>query len=111
MNSRITASSLSKSTFDSWYNAEHIPDIFVTKQIPSACRYNNIDPSASHPYLALYPVPDIKFLGSKEFEKIPVESKKYFPGGEKCYDLAEFDTRFYEEIDIFEKEGGKGGEF
>lgn len=109
VNSRITSPSLSKSTFEEWYNDEHIPDVFHTKKITSACRYNNINPSESHPYLALYPVKDIAFLGSKEFGNIPMTSKKYFPGGEKCFDIAEFDTRFYEWIDEFQKPGAKNG--
>lgn len=111
VNSRITSPSLSKSTFEEWYNEEHIPDVFHTKKITSACRYHNISASESHQYLALYPVKDVNFLGSKEFHAIPDTSKKYFPGGEKCFHHAEFDTRFYEWIDEFAKPGVKSGMF
>ncbi|KAH6672053.1 hypothetical protein B0J14DRAFT_639994 [Halenospora varia] len=111
VNSKITnPSDISPQNFKSWYEEEHIPDVFATKQIHSACRYQNIDPSANRPYLALYPVPDMKFLGSQQFLDIPVASKKYFSGPDvKCFDVAEFDTRFYEFVHSFEKEGVKSG--
>jgi hypothetical protein len=69
--------------------------------ILSAYRYN-IDPAADRPYFALYPVPDINFLGSKEFDKIPV-TDDYFPGSRNCFDFADFDSRFYEFVHSFEK--------
>jgi hypothetical protein len=60
------------------------------------------------PYLTLYPVKDINFLGSEEFNKIPLTSQKYFGKG-TCYDVAEFDFRFYDHVDEFQKDGVKDG--
>jgi hypothetical protein len=105
-NSRITNSlEFPESKFLEWYDKEHIPDIFVTKQVSSAVRYSNINPSDTHPYLVLYPVKDINFLGSKQYYDIPITSKKYIGGEKKCYDVAEFDTRWYEFVDEFQKQG------
>ncbi|CAG8951388.1 hypothetical protein HYFRA_00007300 [Hymenoscyphus fraxineus] len=109
VNSRITSTSLTKSSFEEWYNEEHVPDVLNTKAISSACRYNNINPADSHPYLALYPFEDIGFFETKRFREIPARSEKYFPGGETCFDLAEFDTRIYEWVHGYEKPGVKSG--
>ncbi|KAF4624755.1 hypothetical protein G7Y89_g13408 [Cudoniella acicularis] len=110
VNSKITSpDSITPSNFKKWYEDEHIPDVLATKQIHSAYRYKNIDPSSDRPYLALYPVPDMNFLGSKEYFDIPVTSN-YFPGpGHRCFDFADFDTRYYEFVHGFEKEGVKSG--
>ncbi|EPE24262.1 hypothetical protein GLAREA_08113 [Glarea lozoyensis ATCC 20868] len=110
VNSRITNSSeFPEPKFLEWYDKEHIPDIFITKQVSSAVRYSNINPSDTHPYLVLYPVKDINFLGSKQYFDIPVTSEKYISGGKKCFDVAEFDTRWYEFVDDFQKQGTKSG--
>jgi hypothetical protein len=109
VNSRITSpTSISVPKYLEWYQNEHIPDVIATKQISSAIQYSSINASDSHPYLTLYPVKDINFLGSKEWHNIPTTSGKYFGGG-KCYDVAEFDTRFYEFVEEFQKEGAKSG--
>ncbi|RDL31464.1 uncharacterized protein BP5553_09673 [Venustampulla echinocandica] len=105
VNSRVTSPTLTPSAFDTWYTQEHIPDIFASKGITSAYRYKAIDPSALRPYLALYPVKDLDFLGSEEYMKISVRSEKYF-GGRGAFEVAEFDTRYYEELEGFGKEGG-----
>ena len=109
VNSRLTTSSYPESKFLEWYDEEHIPDVFATKQVTTAVRYSNINASDSHPYLVLYPVKDLSFLGSEAYYKIPTTSEKYLPEGMKCYDVAEFDTRFYEFVEEFQKEGVKDG--
>lgn len=110
VNSRITSPTLTPSTFNAWYTQEHIPDILASKGITSAFRYRNIDPSALRPYLALYPVTNLGFLGSEEYKKIPVRSERYF-GGRGAFEVAEFDTRYYEELigGGMERERGSSG--
>ena len=109
VNSKITKpESITPTNFDKWYNDVHIPDIFKSGGIFSAYRYKNIDPAADRPYFALYPVPDIKFLGSEGFDKIPVTSD-YFPGSGNCFDFADYDSRFYEFVHSYEKEGVPAG--
>jgi hypothetical protein len=110
VNSKITTpDTLSDADFNKWYNTVHIPDIFKTSQMNSAFRYKSIDPSATSPYLATYPVPDVTWLGGEEFMSIPVKSD-CFPGpSHNCFDFVNFDTRFYEFIHSYEKPGVQSG--
>lgn len=57
----------------------------------------------------MYPTADVNFLGSEEFNTIPLTSN-YFPGpSHNCYEYADFDTRFYEWVHGFEREGAVAG--
>ena len=57
----------------------------------------------------MYPVSDVNWLGGKEFASIPLTSD-YFPGpSHNCFDYANFDSRFYEFIDSYEKPGTNPG--
>lgn len=77
----------------------------------SAFRYKSIDPAASRPYLAFYPVSDVSFFYSPEFDSIPATSD-YFPGpSHACFDFAAFDTRVLEFIHEYEKPGSSPGNF
>ncbi|KAG9230629.1 hypothetical protein BJ875DRAFT_431265 [Amylocarpus encephaloides] len=110
VNSRITSTEFSKSDFNTWYNTEHVPDVIAaSKTVKTAFRYNSQNPTDTHPYLALYFVGDVNFLGSKEYKVIPGTSEKYFPG-KNCMEVGEFDTRWYEWVDGFEKKGVKSGQ-
>ena len=50
----------------------------------------------------------MNWLGGKEYESIPTKSH-YYPGSGECFDFVAFDTRFYEAVHGFEKEGVKAG--
>jgi hypothetical protein len=107
--SKITKpDAVTPSTFDKWYNEVHIPDVLKTSQIHSAYRYKNIDPSAERPCFALYPVDDTNFGDSKEFANIPSTSN-LFPDNGSVYDFVDFDVRFYDPVQVFEKEGAPAG--
>lgn len=60
------------------------------------------------PYLAIYPLPDISFLGSDEFKKIRVKSDN-LPGSGVCYDVMEADVRYYKQIQVYGPEGSTLG--
>ncbi|RDW77745.1 hypothetical protein BP6252_05798 [Coleophoma cylindrospora] len=111
VNSRITSpTQVSASKFERWYDTKHIPDVFSTKMITSACRYKTIIANAESPYLTLYPFESMSMLQSKEFAAIPDEDTETFPApSHSCYHFARFDTRVYECVDEFEKEGAKAG--
>jgi len=97
VNSKIKDASLSAAAFTSWYEDEHIRDIFATSPqgIFSAFRYYSTAPAAvDRPYLALYPLRDVAFLTSDAFRSIPVHSDQ-LPGNGPIFNLADFDTRYY----------------
>lgn len=110
MNSKITRpDSITPENFNKWYSDIHIPDILATSGFDSAVLYKSIDPKADRPYLAIYPVSDVNWLGSQEFSSIP-NTSNYFPGpSHKCFDYADFDSRFYEFIHSYEKPGTRAG--
>jgi len=110
VNSRITTpETLSDADFNTWYNSVHIPDVVATSMVNSAARYKSIDPASKNPYLALYPVSDVTWLGGDEFHSIPVTSD-YFPGpSHACFEFAQFDTRYYEFVHGYEKPGARAG--
>lgn len=112
VNSKITKpDELSKEDFTKWYDEIHVPDVLKmpSKKITSARRYESIDPSADRPYLAIYPVEDIQFVETPEFLKIPVHDN-VFPGpSHLCFDYAEIDTRIYDHIDTYQKDGVNAG--
>ena len=107
VNSKITSPRLSPELFTEWYQDVHIPDIFVTSGIKTAFQYYTSSPdpaSVERPYLALYPLRHVRFLQTSEFKSIPVHSD-LVPTESKCiFDLADFDTRYYTNLGIYESE-------
>lgn len=100
VNSKITSEALTPEIFREWYESVHIPDIFVTSGIKSAFRYQSTTPGkVERPYLALYPVRDIQWLYSDEFKSIPVHSDMLPNKSKAIFELADFDTRYYETLD------------
>jgi hypothetical protein len=85
---------LSEEVYMKWYDEDHIAEIMETSGIKSAFRYIDTDKSASKPYLAFYPMPEIAFTQGPEFKKIRVKSD-ILPGSGICYDLADIDVRYY----------------
>ncbi|KAH9907623.1 hypothetical protein F4778DRAFT_799913 [Xylariomycetidae sp. FL2044] len=95
---------LDEATFtEEWYDKEHIPDVVATSGIPSAVRAVDTDPMADRPYLALYQVDDLAFLQSPEFLSLPVDSEM-LPASGHCFDLADFDVRYYNLVDALADE-------
>jgi hypothetical protein len=110
VNSKITNPEFSTETFTKWYDNVHIPDIFDSGTISNAFRYYSTSPEVvERPYLALYPMEDVKLLQSQEFKSIPVHSK-ILPDGGPIYTVADFDTRYYTHIRTKRQETG-GGQF
>lgn len=91
-----------------WYEKVHIPDVLATSGIAIAYRYTNVDPDASHQFLAIYPVQDVEFFKTDEFTNIPSKSKKFF-GDHGAQDFADFELRTYEHLQLFETEKTKEG--
>lgn len=99
---------LDEETYLKWYDEEHIPEILATGGIKSARRFKNVDPEADKPYLALYPMTDIGFMSTDKFKNISVKSGK-LPDTGLVYDLADFDIRYDNLIQVYDPTGkGKG---
>ncbi|KAK4496019.1 hypothetical protein PRZ48_013288 [Zasmidium cellare] len=96
----IQPDKLSPEQYTRWYEETHIPDIFQTAGIDQAYRWQALDPAAERPYLALYPLKDTNFLQSSEFKAIPVEEDEL--PGTKIFNLANFDTRYYKFVQLYE---------
>ena len=60
------------------------------------------------PYLAIYPLQDMSFLGSNEFKQIRVKSD-LLPGSGVCYDVMEADVRYYKQIQVYGPEASRLG--
>lgn len=115
VNSKITEpSKLSPDLFTEWYNDIHIPDIFATSGIKQAYRYHTTvaDPSSvERPYLALYPVKFAGYTTSKEFFSIPVTSDVLPGPSHEIFDVADFDTRYYNTISSSKPFTGQSAHF
>ncbi|OAG42619.1 hypothetical protein AYO21_03204 [Fonsecaea monophora] len=83
-----------------WYEEVHIPDILATSGINDAYRYENVDPNSEWPLLALYPVADVDFFSTQEFNSIPPLGKHVFPG--PITDHIEFQVRQYRLTQVYE---------
>lgn len=109
VNSKITSDDLTPEIFREWYEGVHIPDIFVTSGIKSAFRYQSTTPAkVERPFLALYPVKDVQWLYSDEFKSIPVHSDMLPNESKAIFELADFDTRYYETVDTRAESGRQG---
>lgn len=110
--SRIIAPALTAATFDKWYSEVHIPDVIATGAIRFAARWRCADEGGPDPYLALYKVGDLAQCLNDKFKAIPM-SHELLPGGEAgkgIHESADFDTRFYSLVEVFEKQKHDEGE-
>ena len=115
--SRIAPASndiLDESTFISWYDEEHIPEVVSTSGIKSAFRYHDIDKTSpmgdiqNHkPYLVCYPMQDLAFTQSNEFKAINVKSSS-LPGSGIIYDLADMDVSYLGFLSATSRKDGSG---
>ena len=113
INSKVThPDELPVEKFERWYEQVHIPDLIAAKKggILASWRYKCFDPARSAPFLAVYSVPDLGFLQSKEFKAVPM-THEMLPGNGPIHRFAEFDARFYKQIHVYETEKSKPGQF
>jgi hypothetical protein len=111
VNSKITnTSAITPSNFSKWYEEVHIPDM-LKAGVKTAFLYKNIDPKADRPWFALYLIPEMALLSTKEFGAIPMTSDFFDIPSKRGDEVADFDGRVYEFIQSYEKEGVKPGEW
>lgn len=93
---------LSSDIYNDWYNLIHIPEILNTGGISDAARYwADGDKHEEYPYLALYQVPSMSFLDSKDFESITVHHEMLPGPTNSILDVASFDFRRYIRVHKF----------
>lgn len=108
-----------------WYETVHIPDVFTAASSPSssptprpagpslALRYKNKSPTAQWPLLVLYQLPDVELLRSGALQNVPIKWDGWQgPGGKRrsVAQVAEFEVRAYERIQVFEGQVPRKGE-
>ncbi|ORY12394.1 hypothetical protein BCR34DRAFT_482668 [Clohesyomyces aquaticus] len=96
---------LSEEVFSEWYESHHIPAIRNAKPGPAGCvaawRFKSRDVARTRRYLALYFLPDLSFLQSPEFGRVRMHHE-LLPQGGPAQKFADFDTRFYRRVQVFE---------
>lgn len=92
----------------SWYDEIHIPDVIATSGMRTALRFEAINPEAKYRWLVVYPVNDIGFAATEEFDKIPKGGHKEI-GGREFTDLAELDLRIGARTQVIESNASKKG--
>ena len=95
------------SQYERRYLEDRIPNVLETCGIKRALLYINTDPEADRPYLALYPMQDVRFLQSEELiQGIRVTSPR-LPNGEDgkeglCYDFMDVDVAYFQHVQTYE---------
>jgi len=88
-----------------WYDNEHAPEILKSSAFDSNIRGNAMGAwrgtSADRPYLSIYPTRDASFFESHEFTDIS-HMNKNLPGSGNMHDLADWDVRWYEAVEVYD---------
>ncbi|KAF2114145.1 hypothetical protein BDV96DRAFT_469467, partial [Lophiotrema nucula] len=114
VSSRIqNPSILSPEKFCTWYENTHIQEVTALSGVPSAARYQALSPSpvptptwsSEAPWLTIYEMPVLDFRESKEFKSLDGQSKPREELLEGIFKQARFDTRFYEQVQVYEPFG------
>ncbi|KAK3629156.1 hypothetical protein LTR56_017822 [Elasticomyces elasticus] len=86
-----------------FYRNEHLPDVLSYGAVKMTKRYKNVNPDSAFPYLALYPVDEVNYFKSKNFEKVVEETKLSRTFGNKSfYDFLEFEIGSWSKIQSYE---------
>lgn len=93
--------------YEKWYFEDHIPNVLECSGIKRALFYTNADSQADRPYLALYPMHDLRFLQSEEFIKGIRVTSPMLPQGEDgkeglCYDFMDVDVMYLQHVQTYE---------
>lgn len=102
--------SLLTSVYNKWYSEIHVPDVLASGAIAKAARYRCRDDGYPIPYLAVYDVPDLTRLQSREFAAIPMTSDLLPNPQRPCHAYVDLDTRFYAYVDEYVVGEVKDGE-
>lgn len=104
--------------FTTWYEDTHIGEVIATGGVPSASRYEAVQPLSTSkplkatmeaPWLTVYEMPDVKFRHTKTFKGLDGQTKPKGNLLEEIFSNAVFKTRFCELLDRQEAEEAKKG--
>ncbi|KAF2731585.1 hypothetical protein EJ04DRAFT_442739 [Polyplosphaeria fusca] len=102
----IPRQNFAEDVYNQWYQEVHVPDVLSAKPggkgVIAAWRFKSQDSTRHRPYLALYSVPNMAFIQSREFRQVNQYSQM-LPEGGPSQKSVDFDTRFYQRVQIFEK--------
>ncbi len=97
--------------FVRWYEEVHIPDVLHAdpdQPLPAAWRYECAAAApVPCPFLAVYKMPDLAFVGSPAFAKIPIHHES-LPDGGPIGRFGTFRARFSRHVETWG--GSEGGE-
>lgn len=94
--------------FNWWYENIHIPDMLASGVVSAAWRFKNLNPKSEIPYLAVYKIPDMAALQTPAFKSVR-QAHESLPDGGPAHRYVNFDTRYYQLIQIFETEENSMG--
>lgn len=100
----------------SFPSQRHIQEVLSLSGVPSAARYEALQPqpdtkawSNEAPWLTVYEMRDIDYRESDDFKGLDGQSEPSQELLEGVFKNARFDTRFYEEVQVYEKENARQG--
>ncbi|KAL2837367.1 hypothetical protein BJX68DRAFT_273083 [Aspergillus pseudodeflectus] len=104
------STAITNETYNKWYDEIHVPHILETSGVQSATRYIACSSSSSStgpdelnwPFLAIYPIEDLKYLTTEEFASIPLVDDLLPGPNHSCVDCADFDQRHYASVGDFQ---------
>jgi hypothetical protein len=111
-------SKLPREKFTTWYEDTHISEVIGTGGVPSATRYEAVQPPSTSkslkatmeaPWLTVYEMPDVEFRHTKTFKGLDGQTKPKGNLLEEIFSNTVFKTKFCELLDRQEAEETKKG--
>ncbi|KAF1808259.1 hypothetical protein P152DRAFT_517702 [Eremomyces bilateralis CBS 781.70] len=101
---------LTLDTYNKWYDTIHLQDVVDGGLGDLAVRYQHVDPSKPLPYIALYRVPDVAFLGdTAKMDAIP-KTSDMLPGPSRDWrEVLENEIRGYIHVQSYEGPNADAG--
>lgn len=95
--SNITSPALTPTTYNTWYDSVHIPELCSIPGGPKqAHRYRATDPACQKwNFLALYPLDDIAFTSDPKIKERVSSHHPILPEGKSIWELVELEGRDY----------------
>ncbi|KAH7065730.1 hypothetical protein BKA63DRAFT_376612, partial [Paraphoma chrysanthemicola] len=117
VSSRVTKPDrLSPENFCAWYENTHIQEVLSLPGLPSAARYEAIQPQPSEdtwsteaPWLTLYDMHHVEYRHSPDFKALDGQTAPSEELLDRIFINTRFDTRFYAQVQDFDVSRAKAG--